>query len=964
MKCVLCGNNALKNISNQDAKSSEYLLVSMCDGCGLIQQNPIPTADALKIYYSHNYRKDYKKQYTPKPQHIYRAGKTALQRIHFLKNANISEGVLLDIGAGGGEFIHLAEKFGFQSTGVEPNIGYSEHAKNEYGCKVTTGEIDDIAGTYDIITMFHVLEHLPSPVKAFEKLHTLLKTNGTLLIEVPWIETNDASPNNIYCKAHIFYFSADTLIACASRFFDVTKVDTSSNLKILFEAKANPTSLKLPGMESVDRLKIRLHKKGWSEYLFKGKGLVKPIKKITRFIDESKTKGIDPKAILDLLCTPAAPGRHHSGGRLRKTGHPMNTKPSQAWTLDLGARVLSPTTVHFKVWAPKAEAVSVNVDDSAPSGHPLSPTQQGYWEGTVSGASANSRYAYVLNHDLERPDPASRFQPDGVHGHSMVIDPGAFPWTDHAWTGIPLERLMIYELHVGTFTPEGTFDAVIGKLPWLRDTIGVTALELMPVAQCPGVRNWGYDGACLFAPQANYGGPDGLKRLVDACHAHGLAVILDVVYNHLGPEGNYLGDYGPYFTHRYATPWGQAINYDGPGSDPVRQYIISNAVYWVTEFHMDALRLDAIHGIFDFSAAHIVRDLGEAVREQAAQCGRAMHVIAESDLNDARTITPVARGGHGLASQWSDDFHHALHSVLTGERDGYYTDFGSLDHLATAITDRFVYAGRYSAHRNRRHGNSAGDAAPAQFVVYAQNHDQVGNRAHGDRLSTLVPFEALKLAAAAVLLSPNLPLIFMGEEYGETAPFLYFIDHGDPALADAVRRGRRDEFASFGWHDAPDPQALSTYTRSRLQWDGPDTPERKFLPTWYRTLIQCRKSVPALGTGHPTDRLDVRTDPNARALTIHRASRSGPEAFIVLNFNGNATSLSLSHPEGHWDLRLDSDSPTFGGTHTLPAPPHLTWPHDTGPLRLPPHAAWVYTGGSAPGVAEGGMRRDEHRVAR
>jgi len=301
MKCVLCGSDEFEDISNVDAKSSEYLLVSMCSNCGLIQQNPIPTTDELKVYYSHNYRKDYKNTYTPKSKHIYRAGKTALQRINFLNNTKISKDALLDVGAGGGEFVYLAEKLGFQSTGVEPSIGYSEYANNEYGCKVLTGDFDDIAGTYDVITMFHVLEHLPSPVKAFEKLHILLNTKGKLFIEVPWIEVNDASPHNIYFKAHIFYFSTDTLVSCASQFFDVVKIDTSSNLKILFEAKTDPTSLILPSKESVARLKIRLYEKGWGEYLFKGKGLVKPIKKIARAINESRVKGIPPKEILDGL---------------------------------------------------------------------------------------------------------------------------------------------------------------------------------------------------------------------------------------------------------------------------------------------------------------------------------------------------------------------------------------------------------------------------------------------------------------------------------------------------------------------------------------------------------------------------------------------------------------------------------------------------------------------------------------
>jgi malto-oligosyltrehalose trehalohydrolase len=312
----------------------------------------------------------------------------------------------------------------------------------------------------------------------------------------------------------------------------------------------------------------------------------------------------------------------------------------------------------------------------------LAPTTQGYWEGTIPCLPTDSLYSFIINQNLERPDPASRFQPNGVHGPSVVVDPSAYSWKDSSWKGLPLEEFIIYELHIGTFTPEGTFEAIINKLPYLRDTVGITAIELMPVAQCPGVRNWGYDGTYLFAPQANFGRPEELKLLIDACHAQGLAVIMDVVYNHLGPEGNYLGDYGPYFTHRYPTPWGQAINYDGPDSDPVRHFIISNALYWVTEYHIDALRLDAIHGIFDFSAKHILQELGEAVHEQAMVLGRNIHVIAESDLNDSRVITPINKGGYGLDGQWSDDFHHALHCLLTGENKGYYEDFGKLNHLS------------------------------------------------------------------------------------------------------------------------------------------------------------------------------------------------------------------------------------------------------------------------------------------
>jgi len=621
----------------------------------------------------------------------------------------------------------------------------------------------------------------------------------------------------------------------------------------------------------------------------------------------------------------------------------MKPKPPNPWTLDLGAILIDTNTVQFKVWAPSADAISVRIHSSNPSRIPLAPAPMGYWAGTIPDVPADSLYSFIINQHLERPDPASRFQPNGVHGPSVVIDPSAFAWNDQHWKGLPLEQCIIYELHVGTFTPEGTFNAVINKLSYLRDTVGVTAIELMPVAQCPGVRNWGYDGAYLFAPQANYGRPEGLKRLVNACHAQGLAVIMDVVYNHLGPEGNYLGDYGPYFTHRYPTPWGQAINFDGPDSDPVRHFIISNALYWVTEYHIDALRLDAIHGIFDFSAKHILQELGEAVHEQARKLGRAIHVVAESDLNDSRAITPIRKGGYGLDGQWSDDFHHALHCLLTGEQNGYYEDFGKLDHLAKAIKNRFVYSGQYSSHRKRGHGNSAKSGSPTQFVVFSQNHDQVGNRAHGDRLSTLVPFEALKLAAATVLFSPNIPLLFMGEEYGETAPFLYFIDHKDEDLIEAVRQGRKSEFAAFGWTDIPDPYAQSTFDQSRLQWDKERSDEQQFLLKWYQALINLRKSVPSLGSGHKKDILKVWTDRKAKVLTIYRTRQSNPETLIILSLNKNETNTSLDTPEGKWDLRLDSNSPEFSNQQNTPAPNNLNMPQDNLSLQLPPYAVWVYT---------------------
>ncbi len=620
----------------------------------------------------------------------------------------------------------------------------------------------------------------------------------------------------------------------------------------------------------------------------------------------------------------------------------MKRKTNIPWTLDLGASIVAPDTVHFKVWAPSANTMSVRIHSTNGEQIPLSPSSMGYWEKTVPSVQAESLYSFVINQHLDRPDPASRFQPHGVHGPSVVVNPSAFTWTDHDWKGLPLEQFIIYELHVGTFTPEGNVDAIIKKLPYLRETIGITAIEFMPMAQCPGVRNWGYDGTYLYAPQANYGRPEALKRLVDACHAHGLAVIMDVVYNHLGPEGNYLGDFGPYFTHRYPTPWGQAINYDGPYSDPVRHFIISNALYWVTEYHIDALRLDAIHGIFDFSAKHVLQELGEAVHEQANQLGRNIQVIAESDLNDSRVINPITKGGYGLDGQWNDDFHHALHCLLTGEKNGYYEDFGKLKHLATAIKDRFVYSGQYSSHRKRCHGNSAKHNAPSQFIIFSQNHDQVGNRAHGDRLSTLVPFEALKLAAAAVLLSPNIPLLFMGEEYGETAPFLYFIDHGDEELIEAVREGRKSEFAAFGWKDVPDPYAQSTFDHSRLQWNQKRSQEQQYLLAWYQALINLRTSVPALGPGQKKDVLKVWGDRQSNVLTIHRKSLSGTEALIILSCNKSATTMDLQKPEGVWDIQLSSTSPEFSKAPMARAPDNLSVTTEHPSLALPPYAVWVY----------------------
>jgi maltooligosyltrehalose trehalohydrolase len=471
--------------------------------------------------------------------------------------------------------------------------------------------------------------------------------------------------------------------------------------------------------------------------------------------------------------------------------------------------------------------------------------------------------------------------------------------------------MVIYELHVGTFTPEGTFEAAIPRLPALRE-LGVTAIELMPVASFPGSRNWGYDGVGLFAPQRTYGGPSGLLRLVDACHAHGLAVVLDVVYNHLGPEGNYLAEFGPYFTDRYSTPWGQAINFDGEDARGARDFVIANALYWVHEYHIDSLRLDAIHGIFDASAIHILRELNEAVQRLARRLGRIVPVVAESDLNQRRVVDSVRKGGYGLAGQWMDDFHHCVHTLVTGEKAGYYADFGSLEHLAKAYTDGFVYDGGFSTFRGRPHGTSTRDLPTERFVVFAQNHDQVGNRAGGERLSSLADFEALKLAASAVLLSPYAPLLFMGEEYGERAPFLFFTDFGDPALRAAVSRGRREEFAAFGWTgEIPDPQDPASFARSKLTWDLRTVYPYRWLLEYYRTLLALRRQYPVLSAGGKRRLRAYEVDDHT--LAVFRRGADGTAAFGILHFSPESGTIRLRVPPGPWRRLVDSAEERFGG---------------------------------------------------
>jgi maltooligosyltrehalose trehalohydrolase len=527
-------------------------------------------------------------------------------------------------------------------------------------------------------------------------------------------------------------------------------------------------------------------------------------------------------------------------------------------------------------------------------------TQRGWWSVDAPDVGPGTDYAFALDGGPPLPDPRSPWQPHGIHRCSRLLDHGAFRWTDAGWQAPPLAAGLIYELHVGTFTPGGTFEGAIERLEHLRD-LGVTHVELMPVAEFSGTRGWGYDGVDLWAPHHAYGGPEGLKRLVDACHARGLAVILDVVYNHLGPAGNYLARFGPYFTDRYRTPWGDAVNLDGPGSDEVRRFFCDNALMWLRDYHLDGLRIDAVHAIVDTSAVHVLEQLAEEVDALEAALGRHLVLVAESDLNDPRVIRPREAGGYGIDAQWADDFHHALHTVLTGEGDGYYADFGTLGDLAKALEQAFVYDWRYSSFRRRRHGKSPAGLSGHRFVVCLQNHDQIGNRARGDRMSHLAGVERLKIGAALVLTAPFIPLLFQGEEWGASTPFQYFTDHDDPELARAVSEGRRREFAAFGWRpeDVPDPQALETFERSKLDWDEPPREPHASLLDWHRQLIRLRRELAEFGDGR-LDRLRVRFDEAARWLVVDRGS-----VLVACNLGKQAVRIPLGRSSLR--VRLASD---------------------------------------------------------
>lgn len=580
------------------------------------------------------------------------------------------------------------------------------------------------------------------------------------------------------------------------------------------------------------------------------------------------------------------------------------------WHLDFGARPIASGGVQFRVWSPLTKEMSVKIKAPREIVVPMD-SSDGMFSAIVKEIGPGADYQYVIDGEKERPDPVSRFQPHGVHGPSQVIDPDAFKWSDAGWQGIPLADYVMYELHIGTFTSEGTFASAIEKLSHLRDA-GITAIELMPVAQFPGSRNWGYDGVYPYAVQSTYGGPDGLKRLIDAAHRAGLAVIMDVVYNHLGPEGNYLPDFMPCLSRRYKSPWGEALNYDGPYSYGMRRYVIENSLYWLTEYHIDALRLDAVHSILDFGAKHVLAELSRRFHSEAEKLGRRAFLIAESDLDDVRVIRPVAEGGWGMDAQWNDAFHHAVHTAFTGDHHGYFGDYDGLADLRKAVLEGYVYDWRFSKFRKRFHGSSSKDRPGSQFVVFTQNHDQVANALAGKRPVTMISRGLEKVAATLLICAPNLPMFFMGQEYGATTPFTYFTDFQDRELGKAVSEGRKKEYSAFLRKGFIDPQSREAFDTSKLNWQEAEQPANHELLRFHRDLLALRRRHKSLSNCRK-DLTAVEFNQNERWVTIERNDESGERTIIVCNLGDKQTHVPIDG--GPAQLAL------FGGEEGAQPPP-------------------------------------------
>ncbi|MEX2176083.1 MAG: malto-oligosyltrehalose trehalohydrolase [Pirellulaceae bacterium] len=613
--------------------------------------------------------------------------------------------------------------------------------------------------------------------------------------------------------------------------------------------------------------------------------------------------------------TPRVPAEHTAAVKTMLTPA-LPTKQRSLGSLERPAGA-----IRWKVWAPRAQRVELVLGTGSDKQYlPMEPRGRNAFAHTLPDVPEGQRYAYRLDGERELPDPCSLSQPDGPHAASAVVRPSRFRWTDQDWKGISRRDLVLYELHVGTFTPEGTFAAIAGRLPALRE-LGITAIEIMPIGQFPGTRNWGYDGAFPYAVQNSYGGPLEFQQLVEACHGQGIAVILDVVYNHLGPEGNYLGSYGPYFTDRYKTPWGEAVNFDGPGSDHVRDYVLDNARMWLAEFHVDGLRLDAVHTIFDFSARHILGELQEVAEQESERAGRQIHLIAESDLNDPRILRSRQRGGFALAAQWGDDFHHAVHACLTGERHGYYEDFGRADQLAHTFEHPFVFTGQYSLYRDRRHGAPSDDLPGDRFVACLQNHDQIGNRTTGDRMISILGSPGKqRLATSLLLLSPYLPLIFMGEEYGEEQPFPFFCSFGDPQLVEAVRQGRKAEFAAHGFEEEfTDPFADETFESAKLAWQWPTGSFAAGLRLLYADLLRARREWPPLQ--NHVDRSarlvnDLEQEPLLELVRGGTIPESPGTLLAYFNFAGEPQLIPATAFFDEFQVAYSSEAPRYGGSRT------------------------------------------------
>ncbi len=559
----------------------------------------------------------------------------------------------------------------------------------------------------------------------------------------------------------------------------------------------------------------------------------------------------------------------------------------------------------FSVWAPEKESMVLHIVHPSEQEISMKKHFPGYFSVILDDVTEGVRYFYKPEGKRDYPDPASHYQPQGISGPSEIVDHKSFCWHDHTWKGIPPKDLILYEIHVGTFSYEGTFEAIIPYLEEIASS-GINALELMPVAQFPGDRNWGYDGVFPYSVQDSYGGPQGLKLLVDACHALGIAVFLDVVYNHLGPEGNIFAEFGPYFTNKYRVPWGDAINFDDEWSDGVREFFAGNPSHWFDNYHIDGVRVDAIHTIFDSGAVHFWDLIHQKIRLSEQRAGRKLYMIAESDFNSPRIVRSSETGGYNFDAQWLDDFHHALYVLLDKDGKSRYGDFGEIEQLAKAYTDGFVHSGEFVTFRKRKHGASSAGIPGDRFVAFNQNHDQIGNRVKGERLSVLVDFERLKLASAALIFSPYIPLLFMGEEYGEDNPFFYFFSFSDPELVKAVRKGRKKEFESYKWkEEPPDPQDKSTFNKSKIDRNKRLTGKHRIMLEWTKKLISIRRSYNALQN---TEKNDLRIYLNHEmGFILHRKSENEDEHLLFFfNFSDSAITFNVPSQSDEWIKILDS----------------------------------------------------------